>query len=187
MPAVRVVPVTTKSLSAAAQHPNYDPRVPVADKSNAVDKSDVYFPLSSAERDAFRTNDGKRVTEQAWAVYDYICTIPTGKVTTYKAICDALGAGSPRSVGSALRKNPFAPAAPCHRVIASNLFIGGFLGEWGKASKDKGGEPNTRTRDAPAEFMCDRKLDLLAAEGVAFDRQGMLKSRSYLWDGKTPA
>jgi len=30
-------------------------------------------------------------------------------------------------VGSALRHNPFAPFVPCHRVIASNLYIGGFF------------------------------------------------------------
>lgn len=46
---------------------------------------DIHYPiLGSAERDAFRTKDDKRVSEHAWAVYDYIRTIPTGKVTTYK-------------------------------------------------------------------------------------------------------
>ncbi|KAF8415326.1 DNA binding methylated-DNA--cysteine S-methyltransferase, partial [Boletus edulis BED1] len=48
-------------------------------------------------------------------------TIPCGRVTTYGGFCLALGMGSPRSVGSALRHNPFAPFVPCHRVIASNL------------------------------------------------------------------
>ncbi|KAF8121405.1 6-O-methylguanine DNA methyltransferase [Boletus edulis] len=56
-------------------------------------------------------------------------TIPCGRVTTYGVFCLALGMGSPRSVGSALRHNPFAPFVPCHRVIGSNLYIGGFFGE----------------------------------------------------------
>lgn len=79
---------------------------------------------------------------------------------------------------------------PCHRVIASNLFIGGFLGEWGKEgpkSKHTGTPVDSAVggRDEAEDFMCDRKLDLLAAEGVPFDDKGVLKSRDYLWDGKS--
>ena len=39
--------------------------------------------------------------------------------------------GSPnayRAVGSSLKRNPFAPKVPCHRVVASNLALGGFQG-----------------------------------------------------------
>jgi len=165
----------------------YAPSIAVADAINAVDKSvcDVYYPPpNSAERAAYRTSGGKKISNHAWAVYDYIRKIPVGQVTTYKAVVDALGEGSPRTVGGVLRKNPFAPAAPCHRVIASNLFIGGFMGEWGKkstiATKRK-----SETGTHPPKFMCEKKLDLLAAEGVAFDKNGKLKSRAYLWDGKT--
>ncbi|KAJ7062868.1 methylated-DNA--cysteine S-met [Mycena amicta] len=108
----------------------------------------------------------KRVTPHQWDVYDYTRTIPAGKVVTYKDVCDAVG-GSPRSVGGALRTNPFAPFVPCHRVIASNLFIGGFLGEWGRQHK-------TGTQ-------CDRKLALLAQEGVSFTKDGYLKGKEMLW------
>ncbi|WP_122952170.1 MGMT family protein [Bathymodiolus thermophilus thioautotrophic gill symbiont] len=31
-----------------------------------------------------------------------------------------------RAVGSAMNKNPFAPAIPCHRVVKSNGDLGGF-------------------------------------------------------------
>lgn len=31
-------------------------------------------------------------------------------------------------VGGALKRNPFAPKVPCHRVIQSDYKIGGFLG-----------------------------------------------------------
>ena len=34
------------------------------------------------------------------------------------------------------------------------------------------------------DLKCDAKIDLLAQEGVPFDRRGYLKSREYLWDGK---
>lgn len=31
----------------------------------------------------------------------------------------------------ALRRNPYAPEVPCHRVIAASLDLGGFSGQWG--------------------------------------------------------
>lgn len=78
----------------------------------------------------------------------------------------ALGKGSPRSVGSALRNNPFAPYIPCHRVIASNMFLGGFMGEW------------TKERQGTQK----RKLELLEGEGVRFDQKGVLvKDDGVLW------
>ncbi|KAF6257408.1 hypothetical protein COO60DRAFT_1524353 [Scenedesmus sp. NREL 46B-D3] len=30
----------------------------------------------------------------------------------------------------AMRRNPFAPAVPCHRVVAADLDLGGFSGSW---------------------------------------------------------
>jgi hypothetical protein len=30
----------------------------------------------------------------------------------------------------AMRRNPFAPVVPCHRVVASDLSLGGFSGSW---------------------------------------------------------
>jgi methylated-DNA-[protein]-cysteine S-methyltransferase len=32
-------------------------------------------------------------------------------------------------VGQALKRNPFAPEVPCHRVVASDGSLGGFHGE----------------------------------------------------------
>ncbi|KAJ7165619.1 methylated-DNA--cysteine S-met [Mycena crocata] len=128
--------------------------------------SDMYYPITSALRTQFRTQAGKRVTPHQWDVYDFTLAIPAGKVATYKDVCQAVG-GSPRSVGGALRNNPFAPFVPCHRVIASSLFIGGFLGEWGKEHR--------------AGTQCSRKLDLLSKEGVTFTAEGYLKGEERLW------
>lgn len=36
----------------------------------------------------------------------------------------ALGS-APRAVGNAMRKNPFAPKVPCHRILAADRTIGG--------------------------------------------------------------
>ncbi|KAJ7197029.1 6-O-methylguanine DNA methyltransferase [Mycena pura] len=133
---------------------------PQCTKLTGNDPDVIYYPTTSALREQFRTESGKRVTPHQWAVYDFTRAIPAGKVATYKDVCQAVG-GSPRSVGGALRNNPFAPFVPCHRVIASNLFVGGFLGEWGK--------------DHRTGTQCNRKLELLSKEGVTFTAQGYLK------------
>lgn len=57
----------------------------------------------------------------------------------------------------ALRRNPFAPAVPCHRVIAASLELGGFSGSWGVGCAN-----------------VVRKRRLLAEEGVQFDDAGRL-------------
>ncbi len=62
-------------------------------------------------------------------VYLLCQQIPKGKVTTYKAIAEALGSKGYRAVGQALRCNPSAPTVPCHRVVSSNGSIGGYQGE----------------------------------------------------------
>ncbi|KAF5309221.1 hypothetical protein D9619_012734 [Psilocybe cf. subviscida] len=117
------------------------------------------FPARDHEREAFRSPSGKKLTSHQWKVYDFTLTIPRGKVATYKDVAEAVG-GSPRSVGNALRNNPFAPFVPCHRVIASNLFVGGYFGEWGKDHKS-----GTRY---------NQKVELLSTEGVAVDPRGYL-------------
>jgi methylated-DNA-[protein]-cysteine S-methyltransferase len=82
-------------------------------------------------------------------VYEAVSRIPKGRVATYQGVAKHIGCGSPRAVGQALRRNPFAPRVPCHRVIASTLAMGGFKGETG----------------GPA---LRRKMTLLAGEGVRF-------------------
>mmetsp|Transcript_7876 Transcript_7876/g.16102 ORF Transcript_7876/g.16102 Transcript_7876/m.16102 type:complete len:86 (+) Transcript_7876:104-361(+) len=42
------------------------------------------------------------------------------KVSTYGTLAKELGS-SARAVGQALRRNPFAPGVPCHRVVAATL------------------------------------------------------------------
>lgn len=57
--------------------------------------------------------------------------IPKGRVSTYGDLAKALSPPScARAVGQAMRRNPFAPRVPCHRVIASDLRLGGFSGFW---------------------------------------------------------
>jgi len=71
-------------------------------------------------------------------VYALCKTIPKGKVTTYKELGNALGTKAYQAIGQALRRNPYAPLVPCHRVVASNGSLGGFKGKReGEALQEK--------------------------------------------------
>ncbi|RMZ84882.1 hypothetical protein DV738_g453, partial [Chaetothyriales sp. CBS 135597] len=88
-----------------------------------------------------------------------------GKVTSYGALAKALNS-SPRAVGGALRSNPWAPEVPCHRVIASDGFVGGFKGDW---------------QNAPSGVNQSLKLKLLKEEGVNFTGDGRLITTRTVW------
>lgn len=105
--------------------------------------------------------DPSAVSAFARRVYDVVARIPEGRVSTYAAIAARIGCRSPRAVGGALRRNPFAPKVPCHRVIASDLRLGGFQGDLAGAA-------------------VERKRRLLAGEGVKFIKD-RLAEPSRLW------
>ncbi|CAI5737187.1 unnamed protein product [Hyaloperonospora brassicae] len=103
---------------------------------------------------------GKQITEFEMKVYETILTIPAGKVSTYGAVARVLHSG-PRCVGQALRKNPFAPEVPCHRVVTTSLGIGGFQGTSGEESP-----------------CVQKKRMLLAQEGVLFASEHKIDAAS---------
>ena len=96
-------------------------------------------------------------------VYDLVRRIPRGSVATYGGIARGLGCRSAQAVGQALRCNPFAPAVPCHRVIRTDLTLGGFSGE-------TEGEQITR------------KIAMLKEEGVRFNAEGRLLEPQRVWE-----
>jgi methylated-DNA-[protein]-cysteine S-methyltransferase len=57
-----------------------------------------------------------------------VMKIPYGKVKTYKQISKAIDSKAYRAVGTAIGKNPLPLIIPCHRVVRSDLKVGGFLG-----------------------------------------------------------
>ncbi|KAK2021642.1 DNA binding methylated-DNA--cysteine S-methyltransferase, partial [Colletotrichum zoysiae] len=95
-------------------------------------------------------------TQYEKRVWTALCQIPKGQVTTYGILAAHLKS-SPRAVGNALRRNPFAPQVPCHRVVATGGALGGFKGKW-----PKDGEGIT----------LDEKRMLLRKEGVKIDSSG---------------
>lgn len=55
--------------------------------------------------------------------------IPKGRTATYKEIAARAGyPGASRAAGTALRKNPFPIAIPCHRVVKSSGETGSYSG-----------------------------------------------------------
>ena len=94
-------------------------------------------------------------------VYALVRTIPRGKVSTYGLVAKKLGCGSSQAIGQALRRNPYAPEMPCHRVVSSALTLGGFCGE------TEGEELR-------------RKRQMLEDEGVRFDSEGKVHPESVI-------
>ena len=67
------------------------------------------------------------------AVYALVQKVPPGKVTTYKALAQALNTKAYQAIGQALHQNPDPAVTPCHRVIKSNGALGGYA--WGVEQK----------------------------------------------------
>ena len=62
-------------------------------------------------------------------VYLELLNVPRGETISYGELARHIGCRSAQAVGQALKRNPFAPDVPCHRVVASDGSIGGFHGE----------------------------------------------------------
>ncbi|NOX98187.1 MAG: MGMT family protein [Verrucomicrobia bacterium] len=92
-------------------------------------------------------------TEFEQRVYAATRRIPKGCVTTYKKLAREIGCGSNQAVGQALKRNPFAPEVPCHRVVKTDRTLGGFHGQ------TQGKEITRKTR-------------MLREEGVVLDGAG---------------
>ena len=58
--------------------------------------------------------------------YELLSQIPQGKISTYKQIANMLNTKAYRAVGNAMAKNPNPIIVPCHRVIKSDGYIGGY-------------------------------------------------------------
>ena len=88
-----------------------------------------------------------------------ICSrVPRGKVVTYKEVAKELNSpNSFRAVGNALNKNKYLISIPCHRVVQSNGFVGGYV----KGVK--------------------QKIILLKKEGVIVSNKGNIDLNKFLY------
>lgn len=67
-------------------------------------------------------------------VWEALLTIPTGHVTTYSEIAQAVGSPkASRAVGNAVGRNPVSFLIPCHRALRKSGEMGGY--HWGQPVK----------------------------------------------------
>jgi methylated-DNA-[protein]-cysteine S-methyltransferase len=63
------------------------------------------------------------------SVLDATAGVPFGELKTYGDIAAQIGSpGASRAVGNALGRNPIPVIVPCHRIVMSDLSIGGYTG-----------------------------------------------------------
>ncbi len=65
-------------------------------------------------------------------VYEALLQVEKGRVTTYQQLGSYIDCASSQAIGQALKRNPFAPDVPCHRVVKKDLTVGGFGGSFAK-------------------------------------------------------
>jgi len=71
----------------------------------------------------------KEPTDFQKKVYKAVLQIPLGQVRSYSWVAKKIGKPrATRAVGTALRKNPFAPFVPCHRVVKNDGSLGRYSG-----------------------------------------------------------
>lgn len=107
------------------------------------------------------------MTALARRTYELLKTVPKGRVTTYKALARALGTKAYRTIGQFMRQNPYAPTVPCHRVVASDGTIGGFMGK----------------RDGLA---IKKKIELLKNEGVTIKKNKITNFKHVIFSAFPP-
>lgn len=72
------------------------------------------------------------------AVWLACLKIKAGETRSYKWLARRIGRPrAARAVALALKRNPFAPLVPCHRVIRSDGTAGGYSGPGGAAAKKR--------------------------------------------------
>ena len=58
-----------------------------------------------------------------------VLNVPLGTTITYGELARRIGCRSAQAVGQALKRNPFAPEVPCHRVVAADGSMCGYFGK----------------------------------------------------------
>lgn len=85
--------------------------------------------MPTIEETRQRVMADKSITAFQRRVYLALLEVPAGTTISYGELARRIGCRSAQAVGQALKRNPFAPDVPCHRVIASDGTIGGFHGQ----------------------------------------------------------
>ncbi|MGC8961438.1 MAG: methylated-DNA--[protein]-cysteine S-methyltransferase, partial [Candidatus Bathyarchaeia archaeon] len=79
--------------------------------------------------------DLSRLSGFSRRVLERASKIPRGYVSTYRDVASSIGCVKGwRAVGTALRNNPFPLLIPCHRVVRSDLTVGGYMGSYNEGT-----------------------------------------------------
>jgi len=77
----------------------------------------------------------RTLVEQATGISDFqrrvylaLLDVPAGSTITYGELARRCHCRSAQAIGQALRRNPFAPLVPCHRVVKADGTPGGYFG-----------------------------------------------------------
>lgn len=77
---------------------------------------------------AAKVRESAEITSFQKKVYLELLKVPAGQTVSYGELARRIGCRSAQAVGQALKKNPFAPLVPCHRVVAADGSLGGYFG-----------------------------------------------------------
>jgi len=87
---------------------------------NSVDTETIYKLIDNSYNLSIGNKCGLTGDSLSQKVYDYLLTIPKGKVVTYKQVAENIGnKGLARVVGNILHKNPDENKYPCYKVLNS--------------------------------------------------------------------
>lgn len=87
---------------------------------NSVDTRTIYKLIDNSYNLSIGNKCGLTGESLAQKVYDYLLTIPKGKVVTYKQVAENIGNKClARAVGNILHKNPDERKYPCYKVLNS--------------------------------------------------------------------
>jgi len=90
-----------------------------------------------------RTEGGSKVriaheglSDFEYRVLDFVRQVPKGKVVSYGDVAAAAGSpGASRAVGSIMANHTLTYVVPCHRVVKSDLTVGGYEGSMESSSR----------------------------------------------------
>lgn len=85
-----------------------------------IDTKKIYSLIDNSYNLSIGNKCGLTGDSLSQRVYEYLTTIPKGKVVTYKQVAESLGnKGLARAVGNILHKNPDEHKYPCYKVLNS--------------------------------------------------------------------
>jgi methylated-DNA-[protein]-cysteine S-methyltransferase len=142
--------------------------------ADALDALEEVFNGKDKKTYNFKT-DMSQLSGYTRKVLNCTSRVPVGYVTSYGAIAKAAG-GSARAVGRVEASNPFPLLIPCHRVVKSDLSIGGY--GYGEQIKQEILRREGRDYKEPTSLEIeDRELALFPVELVKHKQGELLRSK----------